>query len=104
MVNEIGWGTAVIAGYGHELENLYEQWRAGRPFAWDEMWMDLHNNREGRSGRDPWRLLLEGRLRTAPIGDAVEYGALRYRAPGLGSSGAPALSGRKSNGYANSSY
>jgi len=96
MVNEIGWGTGVIAGYGHELENLYEQWRAGQPFGWDEMWMDLHNNREGRSGRDAWRLLAEGRLRITPIGGAVEYGALRY--------GAPALSGRKSKGYANSSY
>ena len=96
MVNEIGWGTAVTAGYGHELENLYEQWQAGRPIAWSEMWMDLHNNREGRSGRDAWRLLLEGRLRTRPIGDAVEYGTLRYSAPGLGASGAPALSGRAS--------
>ena len=104
MVNEIGWGTAVIAGYGHELENLYEQWGAGQPFAWEEMWMDLHNNREGRSGRDAWRLLAEGRLRITPIVNAVEYSALRYGAPGLGTSGAPPLSGRKSNGYANSSY
>ncbi len=102
MVNEIGWGTAVIAGYGHELENLYEQWSRGQPCRWDEMMMDLHNNREGRSGRDAWRLLAEGRLRTIPIDHVVEYGALRYGAPGLGASGAPALSGRKSNGYANS--
>ena len=32
MVNEIGWGTAVIAGYGYELENLYDQWRRGVSF------------------------------------------------------------------------
>ena len=64
MVNEIGWDTAVIAGYGHELENLYEQWRGGESFNWDEMWMDLHNNREGRSGRSAWDLLNEGRFRT----------------------------------------
>jgi RHS repeat-associated protein len=104
MVNEIGWGTAVIAGYGHELENLNEQWSAGQPFRWDAMLMDLHNNREGRSGRDAWRLLAEGRLRTIPIDHVVEYGALRYGGPGLGASGAPALSGRKSKRYANSSY
>ena len=102
MVNEIGWGTAVVAGYGHELENLYEQWSRGRPVLWDEMMMDLHNNREGRSGRHAWRLLAEGRLRTMPINNAVEYGVLRYGAPGLGAPGAPALSGRKSSGYANS--
>ena len=64
MVNEIGWGTAAIAGYGHELEDLYYQWKIGESFRWDEMWMDLHNNREGRSGKDASYLLDEGYLRT----------------------------------------
>ncbi len=64
MVNELGLATALLAGYGHELENLYDQWQRGDRLRWDEMLMDLHNNREGRSGRSPWDLLNEGRLRT----------------------------------------
>lgn len=69
-VNEIGWGTAVIAGYGYELKNLYHQWKQFEEsykwdeFKWDEMWMDLHNNREGRSGRDATDLMNEEYLRT----------------------------------------
>jgi len=68
MVEELGWLTAVIAGYGHELEGAFK----GQP--WNEFWMDLHNNREGRRiankkdscGNDitPWNLINEGRLRT----------------------------------------
>jgi RHS repeat-associated protein len=42
MVEELGWLTAVIAGYGHELEGAFQR----QP--WNEFWMDLHNNREGR--------------------------------------------------------
>jgi RHS repeat-associated protein len=61
MVEEIGWGTAIIAGYGHELEQLFSQ-------PWSELLMDLHNNREGRrianTGKTPSDLLNEGRLRT----------------------------------------
>lgn len=64
MTTEIDWGAAAVAGYGHELENLYDQWRSNERLRWDEMWMDLHNNREGRSGRDPWDLLFDDRLRT----------------------------------------
>ena len=61
MVEEIGQGTALIASYGHELEEIFDQ-----PF--NELLMDLHNNREGRrianTGKTPMDLLDEGRLRT----------------------------------------
>jgi len=46
------------------FKNLRDQMRRGERLKWDEMWMDLHNNREGRSGRSAWDLLCEGRLRT----------------------------------------
>ena len=61
MVEELGWGTAIIAGYGHELEEIFSQ-------PWNEFFMDLHNNREGRgianTGKTPMDLFNEGRLRT----------------------------------------
>ncbi len=61
MVEEIGRGTALIASYGHELGEIFDQ-----PF--DELLMDLHNNREGRqitnTDKTPTDLLNEGRLRT----------------------------------------
>jgi len=60
MVNELGVRTAIYAGYGHELEGLWKQWRAGEHLRWDEMFMDLHNNRVGRT-QDPllWPLQLK---------------------------------------------
>lgn len=64
MANELGWLTAVIAGYGHEIDNLYEQWGAGEDIQWDEFWMDLHNNRVGRSRNYDSDLLNEELLRT----------------------------------------
>ena len=64
MKKEINFPTAFIAGYGHELKNLYDQLRKGKGIRWDEFWMDLHNNREGRSGKNAWDLLKEGRLST----------------------------------------
>jgi hypothetical protein len=61
MVEEIGWGTAIIASYSYEVRELFSQ-----PFS--ELLMDLHNNRAGRSiantGRTPTDLLRNGELRT----------------------------------------
>jgi len=62
MAEELGWLTAVVAGYGHELQDLFR----GQPL--DELLMDLHNNREGRgianTGMSATDLLRGGRLRT----------------------------------------
>jgi hypothetical protein len=61
MVEEIGWGTAIIVSYGYEASELFSQ-----PFS--QLLMDLHNNRAGRSiantGRTPTDLLRNGELRT----------------------------------------
>ena len=57
MMNEIDWPTAFFAGWGHELEGLFN----GQPL--EEMFMDLHNNAMGRSSDCPDKLLKENKLR-----------------------------------------
>ena len=64
MRNELGWLTAVIAGYGHEFEGIYNQWVEDEDIRWDEFWMDLHNNRIGRSSEYDSDLLNEDKLKT----------------------------------------
>ncbi|MGH7452997.1 MAG: DUF6973 domain-containing protein, partial [bacterium] len=57
MINEVGYCPALVAGVGHEVENLFQ----GSPLS--EILMDLHNNAVGRTGENPDSLLLRRELR-----------------------------------------
>jgi hypothetical protein len=69
MQIELGTLTALLAGYGHELENLFGAESRGEPVPLGEILMDLHNNSEGRrAGRAHQPVDVNRLMRRPPTG------------------------------------
>jgi len=86
-----GAGFAALAGLGHEAGNIadaarqsFEHWRGApgpaAPFSqtMDEVWMDLHNNAEGRRAAIERRSIDPANLQTFP---SAPPAAILYRTP-----------------------